>query len=91
MFLSLFFVLVLGIMHQSYHIFLCEECHILECSEFYIVAGVLMFMALGLFVLSISEQLIEENTQATQQMVYYVEKNLTGPLLFMMNKKKKQL
>ena len=57
---AIFLLVSVSFIPQAYHLFLCEECHTMECSEFYIVAGLMMFMALGLFVYALGQQLKEE-------------------------------
>ena len=58
----IFSLLSLSFIPQAYHIFLCKECHVMECSEFYVFAGLLMHIALGLFIYSLSQQIKEENS-----------------------------
>jgi len=60
--LIIFSLLSLSFIPQAYHIFLCKDCHVMECSEFYVFAGLLMHIALGLFVYSLSQQIKEENS-----------------------------
>ncbi len=57
----LIFVLIsISFMPQAYHIFICNECHAMECSEFYIFSGLFMFMAVGLFIYAISLELVKK-------------------------------
>jgi len=49
---------------QIYHIISCEDCHNLECSEFYVFSGLIMFMVVGLFIHAVSVQLQENKEQA---------------------------
>lgn len=55
-----FLLLFISLLPQAYHIFICTECHSMECSEFYVFSGLVMFMAVGFLLYSISLQL-EEN------------------------------
>jgi len=42
---------------QIYHIYRCKDCHVMECSEFYALAGLIMFIVVGLLIHAISIQL----------------------------------
>jgi len=53
----IFIFLFISFIPQAIHIFTCSECHTMECSEFYSLAGLLMFMAIGLLIYSISLEL----------------------------------
>ncbi|RLA78325.1 MAG: hypothetical protein DRG78_15430 [Epsilonproteobacteria bacterium] len=53
----IFFLVILGFIPQAYHIFSCTECHNMECSEFYIASGLIMFIAVGLIFYAINLQL----------------------------------
>ncbi len=54
----LIFVLIfVSFIPQAYHIFICDECQSMECSEFYIFSGFLIFLAVGLFIYSMSLEL----------------------------------
>lgn len=46
---------------QAFHIFFCKECHNLECSEFYILSGVMMTIVTGLFMHSLRLHIKEKN------------------------------
>ncbi|MEA3498820.1 MAG: hypothetical protein U9R16_07170 [Campylobacterota bacterium] len=53
----IFVLLFISFIPQAYHIFICTDCHSMECSEFFIFAGLLMFIAVGLLIYAISLQL----------------------------------
>jgi len=53
----IFILIFISFIPQAYHIFICTDCHIMECSEFYIFAGLLMFIAVALLIYAISLQL----------------------------------
>lgn len=57
-----FLLLFISFLPQAYHIFICTECHSMECSEFYVFSGLIMFMAVGFLLYSTSLQL-EENRE----------------------------
>jgi len=54
--LFLFIVLSSSFLPQAYHLFTCNQCNIMECSEFFSIAGLLMFIATGLLIRAISCQ-----------------------------------
>lgn len=45
--LVLIILLIISFAPQAFHIFVCDECHKLECSEFYVLSGILMTVAAG--------------------------------------------
>lgn len=51
----------LAFVPQIYHIFRCKDCHIMECSEFYSLAGLIMFIVVGLLLQALSIQLKESS------------------------------
>ncbi len=53
----IFLLIILSFIPQAYHIFSCTECHNMECSEFYIASGLIMFVAVGLIFYAINLQL----------------------------------
>lgn len=57
----IFVLLFLSFLPQAYHIFICTECHTMECSEFYLFSGFFMFIAIGFLIYSISLQLQEKS------------------------------
>ena len=59
--LTIFILLSISFLPQFYHILICKDCHSMECSEFYILAGLLMYIAVGIIIHSISIQLQEKN------------------------------
>lgn len=44
---------------QIFHIYACKDCNDMECSEFYVFSGVIMFIVTGLLIHAISIQLKE--------------------------------
>lgn len=50
-------LLSMSFVPQIYHIYSCQECHNMECSEFYVLAGLIMFIVTGLLLHSLSVQL----------------------------------
>ena len=59
--LSLVFLLLfISCLPQAYHIFICTECHSMECSEFYVFSGLIMLVSIGSLLYSMSLQLEEE-------------------------------
>ena len=50
-------LLSLSFLPQAYHIFYCQDCHVMECSEFFIFSGLLMITSVGLVIYAISKQL----------------------------------
>lgn len=56
-----FILMFISFVPQAYHIFMCTECHTMECSEFYVFSGLIMFIAMGLLIYSISLQMLEKN------------------------------
>lgn len=60
--ISFIFILIfLSFIPQAYHIFSCTECHNMECSEFYILSGLFIFMAIGSLFYAINLQLKNRN------------------------------
>lgn len=57
----IFLLIFLSFIPQAYHIFSCTECHNMECSEFYILSGLFMFIAIGLIFYSMDLQLKQES------------------------------
>lgn len=55
--ISVFSLLFISFLPQAYHIFVCKECDIMECSEFYIFSGIIMYMAIGFIIYAISLEL----------------------------------
>lgn len=58
--LLIFALLFISFLPQAYHIFVCEECNNMECSEFFVASGLMMFMAVGLLIYAIGLQLDEK-------------------------------
>ncbi len=58
--LLIFTLLFISFLPQAYHIFVCSECHSMECSEFFVASGLMMFLAIGLLIYAIGLQLEEE-------------------------------
>jgi len=56
----LFFIIALSFIPQAYHIFSCFECNRMECSEFFSLSGLLMFIAIGLIFYSLDIALKNE-------------------------------
>ena len=50
----------LSFLPQFLHIFSCKDCHMMECSEFYILSGLIMLIVTGLLIYSIGIQLQEK-------------------------------
>ncbi|MBT8344462.1 MAG: hypothetical protein KJO45_07075 [Sulfurovum sp.] len=44
---------------QFFHILRCKDCHTMECSEFYVVSGLIMVIVLGLFIHAVNIQLLK--------------------------------
>lgn len=59
--LFIFLLIILSFIPQAYHIFSCAECHNMECSEFYIASGLIMFVAVGFIFYAINLQLKAKN------------------------------
>jgi hypothetical protein len=62
-YLIIAFLLSLSFLPQILHIYTCKECHIMECSEFYIFSGFFMLIATALFIHSLYKQLEEESKE----------------------------
>ncbi len=62
-YLLIAFLLSLSYLPQFLHIYTCKECHIMECSEFYIFSVLFTFIATGLFIHSIYKQLQKDNEE----------------------------
>ncbi len=58
--LFIFALMFISFLPQAYHIFVCTECHNMECSEFFVASGLMMFIAVGLLIYAIGLQLEEE-------------------------------
>ena len=56
----LFFMIAVSFIPQAYHIFSCNECNQMECSEFFSLSGLLMFIAIGLIFYSLDIALKNE-------------------------------
>ncbi|MBU1216739.1 hypothetical protein KJ870_08015 [bacterium] len=52
-------LLSMSFVPQIYHIYSCQDCHNMECSEFYVLSGLVMFIVTGLLLHSLSIQLNE--------------------------------
>ncbi len=50
----IFILIFISFIPQAYHIFICNECHAMECSEFYIFSELLIYIAVSLFIYVIS-------------------------------------
>lgn len=59
--LFVFALLFISFLPQAYHLFVCTECHTMECSEFFVFSGLLMFAAVGSLIYSIGLQLEERS------------------------------
>lgn len=44
----------LSFLPQIFHVLTCQDCHTMECSEFYIFSGLIMLIVTGLFIHSVS-------------------------------------
>lgn len=55
------FLLSLSFLPQIIHIYTCKECHNMECSEFYVISGLITLIVVGLFLHSIYKQLQENH------------------------------
>lgn len=49
----------LSLLPQFYHILRCKDSHIMECSEFYVIPGLIIMIVVGLFIHAVSIQLLE--------------------------------
>ncbi|QSZ40634.1 hypothetical protein GJV85_00375 [Sulfurimonas aquatica] len=56
------FLLAASFLPQAYHTYICADCDALECSEFYVVSGLIMFVVTGLLIHSVSLQ-IQDNKE----------------------------
>lgn len=56
-------LLSLSFVPQIFHIYTCKDCHIMECSEFYVFSGIIMLIVMGFFIHSVSVQLEEDSEQ----------------------------
>jgi len=56
----IFFLLFISFIPQAYHTFVCIDCHTMECSEFFVFSGLIMFIVVGLLIYSITLQLREK-------------------------------
>ena len=52
-------LVLLSFLPQFFHILMCKDCHTMECSEFYVVSGLIMVIVIGLFIHAVSIQLLE--------------------------------
>lgn len=50
---------ILSFIPQILHLYTCKECHSMECSEFYVFSGLIMFIVTGLFLKTLAIQLRE--------------------------------
>ena len=50
----------LSFIPQIFHIYACNDCHEMECSEFYVFSGVIMIVVTGLLLHAISIQIHEK-------------------------------
>lgn len=57
----IFILLVLSLLPQIYHMFICTECDNMECSEFYALSGFIMFIAIGFLLYALNLQLKEQS------------------------------
>ncbi len=62
-YLFMFLLGSLSFLPQIYHIFVCNECYTMECSEFYVFSGLIMLIVTGIFIYSVSIQLQENGEQ----------------------------
>lgn len=53
-------LVLLSFLPQFFHILRCKDCHKMECSEFYVVSGLIMMIVIGLFIHAVSIQLLEK-------------------------------
>lgn len=53
----------LSFLPQIIHIYTCKECHTSECSEFYVFSGLIMVIVTGLFIHSMSIQLLNDKEE----------------------------
>ena len=59
-FYIIFILFGASMLPQFYHILICKECHYMECSEFYIFSGIIVFIVIGLLLHSVFIQLKED-------------------------------
>lgn len=59
-YLFITFLFALSFVPQITHIYICKECYIMECSEFYVFSGLAMLIVTALFLHSIHKQLQED-------------------------------
>ena len=52
-------LVLLSFLPQFFHIFRCKDCDTMECSEFYVLSGLIMVIVTGLFIHAVSIQLLE--------------------------------
>ncbi|MFC2057519.1 hypothetical protein ACFLR6_01130 [Campylobacterota bacterium] len=52
-------LVLLSFLPQFFHILRCKDCHTMECSEFYVVSGLIMVIGIGLFIHAVSIQLLK--------------------------------
>lgn len=57
-------LLCLSFLPQILHIYTCNDCYSIECSEFYVFSGFIMFIVTGIFIHSVYIQLQENSEQA---------------------------
>lgn len=53
----------LSFLPQFLHVLTCKDCHIIECSEFYVLSGLIMLIVSGVFIHAMSIQLQEDRKQ----------------------------
>jgi len=58
--LFIFALLFVSFLPQAYHVFVCTECHNMECSEFFVASGLMMFIATALLIYAIGLQFEEK-------------------------------
>lgn len=58
----IFTLLFISFLPQAYHIFVCTECNSMECSEFFVASGLMMFIAIGLLIYAIGLQFEEKKS-----------------------------
>lgn len=56
----IFLLLFISFLPQAYHIFICSECHSMECSEFFVFSGLIMLIVIGSLLYAIALQLEEK-------------------------------
>lgn len=54
-------LLSLNFLPQFFHIYTCKDCYIMECSEFYVLSGMILLIGMGFFMYSLHIQLQEDS------------------------------